>query len=62
MRPSDVLAGLKAYPFTRLTEAKRRLAEQGVEILDFGIGEPREEQVSAEALARSYEVLSELAR
>lgn len=43
MRPSPTLQGLRAYPFTRLTEAKRRLADQGVEILDFGVGEPREE-------------------
>ena len=43
MRPSPTFAGLKAYPFTRLTEAKQRLAARGVEVLDFGIGEPREE-------------------
>ena len=43
MRPAPAFAGLKAYPFTRLTEAKRRLAEAGVEVIDFGVGEPREE-------------------
>jgi aspartate/methionine/tyrosine aminotransferase len=30
-------------PFVRLVEAKRRLQAQGVEVLDFGVGEPREE-------------------
>jgi acetylornithine aminotransferase len=43
VRPSPVLQSLAQYPFTRLTEAKRRLAAEGVEIVDFGIGEPREE-------------------
>lgn len=43
MRVSPVLAGLGAYPFTRLTEAKRRLEAAGVPIIDFGVGEPREE-------------------
>jgi succinyldiaminopimelate transaminase len=42
MRPSPTLTGLKAYPFVRLMEAKRRLAAAGVEVIDFGIGEPRE--------------------
>jgi len=43
VRLSPTLAGLRAYPFTRLTEATRRLAAAGVEVVDFGIGEPREE-------------------
>jgi acetylornithine aminotransferase len=34
---------MQVYPFTRLTEVKRRLAAAGVEIIDFGVGEPREE-------------------
>jgi acetylornithine aminotransferase len=34
---------MQTYPFVRLTEAKRRLAESGVEVVDFGMGEPREE-------------------
>ena len=57
MRISPTLAGLRAYPFTRLTEAKRRLAEQGVEIIDFGIGEPREEtpQLIRDALVAAIE-------
>ncbi len=40
---SPTLTGLRTYPFVRLTEAKRRLQAEGVEVIDFGIGEPREE-------------------
>ena len=43
MRLSPVFDGLDAYPFLRLNEAKRRLVERGVELIDFGVGEPREE-------------------
>ncbi len=43
MRLSPVFGGLDAYPFLRLNEAKRRLVERGVELIDFGVGEPREE-------------------
>lgn len=43
VRLSPVLAGLATYPFVRLEEARRRVAARGVEILDFGMGEPREE-------------------
>jgi succinyldiaminopimelate transaminase len=43
MRVSPVLSGMRSYPFLRLTEAKRRLVERGVAVVDFGIGEPREE-------------------
>jgi len=57
---SPVLAGLRTYPFLRLTEAKARLAEQGVDFVDFGIGEPREETPAfiREALAAAIEPLS----
>ena len=60
MKLSPVLAGLRAYPFVRLTEAKRRLAAEGVDILDFGVGEPREETPAfiREALAAAIEPLS----
>ena len=60
MKLSPVLAGLRTYPFLRLTEAKRRLAEQGVDYVDFGIGEPREETPAfiREALAAAIEPLS----
>ena len=43
MRLSTVLEGLRTYPFVRLTEARRRLEADGVRVLDFGVGEPREE-------------------
>jgi acetylornithine aminotransferase len=38
-----VLTGLREYPFVRLTDAAAALAAQGVEVVNFGIGEPREE-------------------
>lgn len=40
---SPTLTSLRTYPFVRLTEAKRRLHADGVEVIDFGVGEPREE-------------------
>ncbi|HEX7299263.1 MAG TPA: aminotransferase class I/II-fold pyridoxal phosphate-dependent enzyme, partial [Solirubrobacteraceae bacterium] len=43
MRLNPVLAGMQAYPFVRLAEAKRAAAARGIEVIDFGIGEPREE-------------------
>ncbi len=43
MKPSPVLASLRTYPFVHLTDAKRRLVERGVPVLDFGVGEPRED-------------------
>jgi succinyldiaminopimelate transaminase len=42
MRLNPVLAGMASYPFLRLTEAKRAAAERGIDVIDFGIGEPRE--------------------
>ena len=43
MQLSPVLTATGAYPFVRLEEAKRRLAAEGVELIDFGKGDPREE-------------------
>ena len=44
IRLSPVLDGLGTYPFVRLEEAARaRLRAAGIEIIDFGMGEPREE-------------------
>jgi aspartate/methionine/tyrosine aminotransferase len=43
VRLSPTLANMQTYPFVRLTEAKRRLAAEGVDVIDFGMGEPREE-------------------
>jgi len=60
MRVSPVLAGLRTYPFVRLTEAARRLQESGVDVINFGIGEPREETPAfiREALVAALEPVS----
>src|SRR5213592_1105475 len=42
MQLSPTLAATGTYPFVKLEQAKRRLAEQGVELIDFGKGDPRE--------------------
>ena len=39
---SPVLSTLAAYPFVRLEEAKREAAARGIELVDFGVGDPRE--------------------
>jgi aspartate/methionine/tyrosine aminotransferase len=43
VRLNPVFGALPAYPFVKLTEAKRRLAADGIDVIDFGQGEPREE-------------------
>ncbi len=43
LRLSPVLAGLGTYPFVRLEAERARLRAAGVELIDFGMGEPREE-------------------
>ena len=43
VRVSPVLAGMGTYPFARLAESRARLRAAGVELIDFGTGEPREE-------------------
>jgi succinyldiaminopimelate transaminase len=57
---SPVLAATGTYPFVRLDEAKRRLAAEGVELIDFGKGDPREETdpLIRQALVDSIEPLS----
>ena len=42
-RLSGVLTSLTTYPFVRQTEARNRLLAEGVPVIDFGPGEPREE-------------------
>jgi acetylornithine aminotransferase len=42
MRLSPALRDTGTYPFVKLEDAKRRLLEQGVELIDFGKGDPRE--------------------
>jgi succinyldiaminopimelate transaminase len=60
MQISPVLAATGTYPFVRLEEAKRRLAADGVELIDFGKGDPREETdpMIRQALSEAIEPLS----
>src|SRR5229473_4180511 len=39
---APTLAGMTAYPFVRLEETRRRLVAQGVDVIDFGKGDPNE--------------------
>ncbi len=39
---SPVLSGLESYPFVRLREARAAVEAAGADIIDFGVGEPRE--------------------
>jgi succinyldiaminopimelate transaminase len=57
---SPVLAATGTYPFVRLEEARRRLTAEGVELMDFGKGDPREETdpLIRRALVDSIEPLS----
>jgi acetylornithine aminotransferase len=60
VRLSPVLTGLRTYPFVRLAEAKRELAAAGVDFVDLGVGEPREQtpEFIRRALAEAVEPLS----
>ncbi len=42
IRIAPTLAGMAAYPFVRLEETRRRLVDEGVEVIDFGKGDPNE--------------------
>ena len=57
---SPVLTAVGTYPFVRLEEAKRRVAARGVELIDFGVGDPRERTPSLirEALLASVDETS----
>src|SRR3954453_12254971 len=59
MQVSPVLAATGTYPFVRLEEAKRRLTAAGIDLIDFGKGDPREETdpLIRRALADSIEPL-----
>src|SRR4051812_5381359 len=59
MQVSPVLAATGTYPFVRLEEAKRRLTAAGVDLIDFGKGDPREQTdpLIRRALADSIEPL-----
>jgi aspartate/methionine/tyrosine aminotransferase len=39
---SPVLKSLAAYPFTRLNDAIAAAEARGIEVIDFGMGDPRE--------------------
>lgn len=43
MQLSPLLDELGTYPFARLSEARARLEARGRRLIDFGVGEPREE-------------------
>lgn len=43
---NPVLDALGTYPFVRLTQAKTAAQQRGAHLIDFGIGEPREETPS----------------
>jgi succinyldiaminopimelate transaminase len=60
MKLSPALTGMQTYPFVRLAEAKERLRADGVDFIDFGVGEPREETPAfiREALVEALEPLS----
>jgi succinyldiaminopimelate transaminase len=43
MRLSPVLRSLGAYPFARLDQARREALARGLELIDFGVGDPNED-------------------
>ena len=64
VRLSPVLADLAQYPFTRLDEWKAAAAARGVELIDFGMGDPREVTPAfiREALLASVDAVSSYPR
>jgi len=60
VRLSPTLEGLRVYPFVRLTQAKNERLARGEQVVDFGIGEPREETPAfiRQALADAIEPMS----
>jgi acetylornithine aminotransferase len=40
---NPAIAAMGTYPFVRLAETRERVAARGVPLIDFGVGEPREE-------------------
>jgi succinyldiaminopimelate transaminase len=57
---SPILNGLGTYPFVRLEAERARLRAAGIELIDFGMGEPREETPAfiREALAAAVRPLA----
>jgi len=43
VRLNPTLEALRVYPFVRLTQAKNERLARGEQVVDFGVGEPREE-------------------
>jgi len=41
-RINPVLTAMRTYPFLRLDDAKAQVAARGIELLDFGVGDPKE--------------------
>ena len=60
MHFSPALAATGTYPFVKLEQAKRRLASEGVDLIDFGKGDPREptDPMIRQALAESLTEIS----
>ena len=60
MRVSPVLAGLRTYPFVKLTRGGARARRVRRDVINFGIGEPREEtpEFIREALVDALDPLS----
>ena len=42
VRIAPTLAGMATYPFVQLEEARRRLVAEGIDVIDFGKGDPNE--------------------
>jgi succinyldiaminopimelate transaminase len=61
---SPVLADLAQYPFARLDDWKAEAAARGIELIDFGMGDPREVTplFIREALVESVEAVSSYPR
>jgi len=64
MRLSPVLSELAQYPFARLDDWKAEASANGIELIDFGMGDPREITPAfiREALAASIEPVSSYPR
>jgi succinyldiaminopimelate transaminase len=60
VRLNPVLESLGTYPFVRLDDAKAAAVARGIELIDLGIGEPREEtpQFIRDALVAAIEPVS----
>ncbi len=64
MQLSPVLAGLAQYPFARLDDWKAEASARGIELIDFGMGDPRERTPAfiREAMLESVEEVSSYPR